>query len=208
MTADEFVEVGGTGADAPTPVVDEPVRIVLYDPAWPVRFEQERAALRTAIGDWIAGGIHHVGSTAVPGLEAKPVIDILVGVRDLEESRSCFDRLAMLGYQYAPYLSGEMHWFCKPDPSRRTHHLHLVPVGSTRFRDELAFRDYLRVHRDVAEEYGALKQRLASEFRQDREAYTNAKTEFIRATLRRACPQSVPVVEHRGVRDSDDGALR
>lgn len=135
---------------------DEPVQIVPYDPVWPRRFKEERAALAAAIGDWVVGGVHHVGSTAVPGLESKPIIDILVGVRDLEESRPCFDRLAALGYRYAPYRAGEMHWFCKPDPSRRTHHLHLVPADSPRFRDELTFRDYLRSHRAVAQEYGAL----------------------------------------------------
>lgn len=81
-------------------------------------------AVSEAIGEWIVGGIHHVGSTAVPGLEAKPIIDILAGVRDLQDSRACFEPLAQLGYMYAPYLADEMHWFCKPDPSRRTHHLH------------------------------------------------------------------------------------
>jgi GrpB-like predicted nucleotidyltransferase (UPF0157 family) len=113
--------------------------------------------LASSIGDWAVGGIHHVGSTSVPGLDSKPVIDILIGVSSLEESRACFDRLAGLGYLYAPYRTHEMHWFCKPDLSRRTHHLHLVPTASARFRDELAFRDYLRDHRDVAQEYGALK---------------------------------------------------
>jgi GrpB-like predicted nucleotidyltransferase (UPF0157 family) len=77
---------------------DEPVRIVPYDPIWPGRFDDERSALTVAIGDWAIGGIHHVGSTSVPGLEAKPIIDILVGVGGLEESRSCFNRLAALGY--------------------------------------------------------------------------------------------------------------
>jgi GrpB-like predicted nucleotidyltransferase (UPF0157 family) len=184
---DEFEKIDSAeGAGATS---DEPVRIVPYDPGWPMRFEREREALSAVIGDWVTGGIHHVGSTSVPGLGSKPVIDILVGVRDLEESRSCFDRLAGLGYLYAPYRSGEMHWFCKPDPSRRTHHLHLVPSGSSRFRDELAFRDYLRAHRDVAEEYGALKRRLAKKFRHDREAYTDAKTEFILAIVQRAIDQ-------------------
>ncbi|HWW67211.1 MAG TPA: GrpB family protein, partial [Solirubrobacterales bacterium] len=82
----------------------------------PVRFEEERAKLEAAIGPWVVGGIHHVGSTAVPGLDAKPIIDILVGVEDLESSRACLDRLAALGYLYAPYRSEEMHWLCKPDP--------------------------------------------------------------------------------------------
>lgn len=179
-----YHESGSAGDEAAVPWRDEPVRIVAYDPGWPVRFAEERALLAAAIGDWGDGGIHHVGSTSVAGLESKPIIDILVGVRSLEESRASFDRLAELGYLYAPYLIREMHWFCKPDPSRRTHHLHLVPTNSARFRDELAFRDHLRSHRDVAQEYGALKRHLAAKFEQDREAYTDAKTDFILATLR------------------------
>jgi GrpB-like predicted nucleotidyltransferase (UPF0157 family)/ADP-ribose pyrophosphatase YjhB (NUDIX family) len=119
---------------------DEPVRVVPYDATWPERFLAERAALSSSIADWAVGGIHHVGSTAVPGLEAKPVIDILIGVDDLETSRQCFEQLAALGYLYAPYRADEMHWFCKPDPGHRTHHLHLVPTDSPRFRDELASR--------------------------------------------------------------------
>ncbi len=165
---------------------DEPIHVVPYDPAWPARFDEERSALAVAIGDWVVGGVHHVGSTSVPGLESKPIIDILVGVRDLQGSRSCFDRLLALEYVYAPYRATEMHWFCKPSPSRRTHHLHLVPAGSPRFRDELAFRDYLRSHRNVAQEYGELKRDLAKEFQHDREAYTAAKADFIRATIDRA----------------------
>ncbi len=184
MPEDEAHDTGSPGDDGGAS--DEPVRIVVYDHAWPKRFEQERVALDDAIGGWVVGGIHHVGSTAVPDLDAKPVIDILAGVADLNGSRPCFDRLARLRYVYFPYRSDEMHWFCKPSPSRRTHHLHLVPTGSPRFHDELAFRDYLRTHLDVAREYGTLKHRLAVEFRHDREAYTDAKADFIRETLLRA----------------------
>jgi GrpB-like predicted nucleotidyltransferase (UPF0157 family) len=162
---------------------DEPIRLASSDPEWPARFELERAALERRIEGWIVGGVHHVGSTAVAGLAAKPIIDILVGVRDLETSRACFEPLADLGYLYAPYLPEEMHWFCKPDPARRTHHLHLVPAGSPRYRDELAFRDLLRADRQVADEYATLKRELAGRHRDDREAYTEAKGAFIRAAL-------------------------
>ncbi len=165
------------------PTSDEPIRLIPYDPAWPGRFDEERGALDDAIGEWVVGGIHHVGSTAVPGLDAKPIIDILVGVRGLEESRACFKPLARLGYMYAPYLPEEMHWFCKPHPSRRTHHLHLVPVGSKRYRDELAFRDRLRADARLAGQYVTLKRSLASRFAQDREAYTEAKSDFVRRAL-------------------------
>jgi GrpB-like predicted nucleotidyltransferase (UPF0157 family) len=141
--------------------------------------------LQEAIGRWASGGIHHVGSTAVPGLAAKPVIDILVGVVDLETARACFEPLARLQYLYAPYLAAEMHWFCKPDAARRTHHLHLAPTDSRTFRDEIAFRDYLRSHRQVGADYEALKRSLAARFEHDRHAYTEAKTEFVAGVLRR-----------------------
>lgn len=162
---------------------DEPIRIVPYDPAWPEAFERERVALEGAIGPWVTGGIHHVGSTAVPGLEAKPIVDILVGVEGLGTSRECFEPLARLGYLHAPYRSEEMHWFCKPRPERRTHHLHLVPSGSRRFDDELAFCDALRADAGLAAAYAALKRQLAARHRDDRDAYTEAKSDFIRRAL-------------------------
>lgn len=162
----------------------ERILIAPYDPEWPARFARERDLLQRAIGAWVVGDIHHVGSTAVPGLDAKPVIDILVGVEDLATSRACFEPLAKLEYLYFPYLPDEMHWFCKPDPSRRTHHLHLVPRDSPRYRDELAFRDYLRSKPRKASDYAELKHRLAARFEYDREGYTNAKTDFIEGTLR------------------------
>jgi GrpB-like predicted nucleotidyltransferase (UPF0157 family) len=162
---------------------DEPIRLVPPDPDWPARFEIERASLEDAIGEWVEGGIHHVGSTAVAGLDSKPIIDILVGVRDLDTSRACFEPLAGLGYLYAPYLPDEMHWFCKPDPARRTHHLHLVPAGSPRYRHELSFRDRLRADPRLAAGYAKLKRQLAERHRDDRDAYTDAKSAFIRAAL-------------------------
>jgi GrpB-like predicted nucleotidyltransferase (UPF0157 family) len=180
-----FMVEAGTPSGVPS---DEPIRLAPADPGWPARFEEERAALLGAIGDWVCGGIHHVGSTAVPGLAAKPIIDILTGVRNLDAGRSCFDRLADLGYLYAPYLSEEMHWFCKPHPARRTHHLHLVPADSQRFRDELAFRDRLRADREIASRYAALKRELAARHRDDRGGYTEAKSAFVLAVLAGEAP--------------------
>lgn len=162
---------------------DEPIQLATPDPSWPAQFEHERAALDEAIGEWVCGRIHHVGSTAVPGLDAKPIIDILAGVHDLDTARACFGPLTDLGYLYAPYLPEEMHWFCKPHPARRTHHLHLVPVGSQRYRDELAFRDRLRGDPQVAGRYVSLKRELAERHRDDREAYTEAKSAFVQAIL-------------------------
>jgi len=173
-------------ASSSPPGPDEEVRVVPHDPQWAADFAEEAGRLSGAIGTWATGGIHHVGSTAVPGLAAKPVIDILVGVASLEASLACVDLVEPLEYAYFPYLADEMHWFCKPSPARRTHHLHLVPTSSTRFRDELAFRDYLRAHAARAQEYERLKFRLATVHGHDREAYTQGKTDFVRSTLDRA----------------------
>jgi GrpB-like predicted nucleotidyltransferase (UPF0157 family) len=162
---------------------DQPIGISRYDPGWPAAFERERAALAEAIGPWVTGGIHHVGSTAVAGLAAKPTVDILVGVESLAASRACFDPLAGLEYRYAPYRSEEMHWFCKPDPGRRTHHLHLAPTKGRRYAEELAFRDRLRADPETAAAYAALKRELAARFPEDREAYTDAKSGFVRRVL-------------------------
>jgi len=162
-----------------SPTDDEPVRIEPYDVAWRARFSSEAAAIAVAIGPWVTGGVHHIGSTAVPGLAAKPIIDIMVGVTDLESSRPCIERLAPLSYCYAPYRTETMHWFCKPSPSSRTHHLHLVPTDSPRFADALGVRDYLRAHPEAAAEYEELKYALAAVHRHDREAYTDGKTAMV-----------------------------
>jgi GrpB-like predicted nucleotidyltransferase (UPF0157 family) len=91
--------------------------------------------------------------------------------------------LAELEYLYAPYLLEEMHWFYKPDPARRAHHLHLVPAGSQRFRDEIAFRDRLRADPQVASSYAALKRELAERHRDDRKAYPRPRGAFVSAIL-------------------------
>ena len=165
---------------------EAPVEIVEYDSTWPMQFEQERDALSRALALWLAGPIEHIGSTAIPGLAAKPVIDIMAGVKTLDGSRGAIEAAATLTYCYFPYQPDIKHWFCKPSPAFRTHHLHLVPVDSPHWVRPLAFRNYLRAHPDVAAEYEQLKRRLAGEFRFDREAYTNAKSPFIDAVTEKA----------------------
>jgi GrpB-like predicted nucleotidyltransferase (UPF0157 family) len=161
------------------------VRIVEYDPAWPELFEAERMLLEPVLAPWFAGGFHHVGSTSVPGLGAKAVIDILAEVTSLEECRAAIAPLRTLSYWWAPYQEERMNWFCKPSPEHRTHHLHLVVPGSEAWREELAFRDALRAEPETAHAYEELKRRLADEHATDREAYTVAKTEFVESVLGR-----------------------
>jgi GrpB-like predicted nucleotidyltransferase (UPF0157 family) len=158
---------------------EAPIEIVSYDTSWPGMFLDEERLIRRAIGAWLAGRIEHIGSTAIPGLGAKPVIDIMAAVESLDASRPAIEAASRAEYCYAPYRPDEEHWFCKPSPASRTHHLHLVPLDSLKWRATLAFRDYLRAHPLVAAEYEGLKRQLAKAHRTDREAYTAAKHPFI-----------------------------
>ena len=167
-----------------TPQGEAPIEVVSYDPRWSSTFEKERALLQTVLAPWLAGPIEHVGSTAIPGMPAKPVIDIMAAVHTREASRPAISALGEVGYAYFPYRPDIMHWFCKPSVAFRTHHLHLVPLGSKRWIDCLTFRDVIRSDRALAAEYARLKNHLAQEFKFDREAYTDGKTPFVERVLR------------------------
>ena len=159
-------------------VLDQRIALVPYDPSWPARFEEERAAVEAAIEPWLAGQVEHVGSTAVPGLEAKPTIDLLAPVHDLEDARAAIEALAAIGYVHAPHRPF-MHWLCKPSAAVRTHHLALIELTHPEFAARLRFRDRLRAEPELAAEYAALTRRLAVEHPDDREAYTEGKAEFV-----------------------------
>ena len=168
-------------------VVQEEVAIVPYDPTWPASFRAEKAHLLACPPTDLIRRIEHFGSTAVPGLAAKPVVDVLVEVTDLEATKTLIvPVLEAQGYDYfwrpthgddgPPFYA----WFIKRDPrsGTRTHHIHMVEGHFTQHWDRLLFRDYLIEHPEVAKEYEALKIRL-SETSRDRVVYTEGKTEFI-----------------------------
>ena len=161
------------------PAPEEPVVIVPYDPQWPLQFDQERRLLAAALGDH-ALVIEHFGSTSVPGLCAKPVIDILVLVAEFEPDQFYIDALAPLGYFHHNWQDQPEHhlFFRKGTP--RTHHLHIVRQGGAEHLRHLAFRNYLRRHPAVADEYARLKLDLAEKYANQREIYTESKTGFIR----------------------------
>jgi GrpB-like predicted nucleotidyltransferase (UPF0157 family) len=162
---------------------EAPIHVVPYDPSWVAQFEREKAALKKLLAPWRRGPIEHVGSTAIPSLCAKPVIDIMVGVTSLGQSEPAKAALREAGYQYAEYKTDVMHWFCKPSFAMRTHHLHLIPYGAPLWHDRLKFRDVLRANPALAADYAALKLDLARKFEFDREAYTEAKSPFIARIL-------------------------
>ena len=165
---------------------EAPVLLVDYDPAWPAAFESERGRLASVLGEWLTGTIEHIGSTAVPGLRAKPVLDIMAGVESLPASQPAIQAVSRLNYVHFPYRADVMHWFCKPSPAHRTHHLHLVPFGSPLWNERILFREALRRDPALAAEYAELKTLLARRYRDDREAYTEAKSAFVVRVLTRA----------------------
>ena len=159
-------------------VVDQPIQLAAYDPSWPDRARAEARSLEDALRPWLAGRVEHVGSTAVPGLEAKPTIDLMAPVHELESARAAFGPLADLGYAHAPHRP-HFHWFCKPSPAVREFHLILVERSHPDFRARLSFRDRLRADPATAAEYVRLKRALARRFPDDREAYTDGKAAFV-----------------------------
>lgn len=159
------------------------IQIVEYNQKWPEMFAAAREYLLSTVGEYVCGAIEHVGSTAVPGLCAKPVVDIMMGVQSLALSKDAITLLKTNGYCYYPYKADVMHWFCKPTPASRTHHLHLVPFQSDLWFERLAFRDQLRENLSLATEYASLKRKLAQQYKDDREAYTQGKWPFIQDAL-------------------------
>ena len=167
-------------------VLQEEVSLVPYDPAWPLMFEDEKKHLLSCLPQELIRRIEHFGSTAIPGLVAKPVVDVLVEVSSLEETKA---RIAPVleaqGYDYfwrathgeagLPFYA----WFIKRNAAGvRTHHIHMVERDFEHW-DRLLFRDYLIAHPETAQEYEALKLALASDYPNDRIAYTEGKTEFV-----------------------------
>ncbi len=162
-----------------------PVEIVDYDPQWPVVYGEEKGRILDVIGRRIVA-IEHVGSTAIPGLAAKPIIDIMVAVRRLADAEECIEPLQSIGYEYVPEFEAELperRFFRKGPPEARTHHIHMIELTSEFWERHLLFRDYLRSHPDVAQQYYKLKKELADRYGSDREAYADAKTPFIESVL-------------------------
>jgi GrpB-like predicted nucleotidyltransferase (UPF0157 family) len=169
-------------------VVREEVAVVAYDPAWPEAFRAEKEQLLSCLPEDLIRRVEHFGSTAVPGLAAKPIVDILVEVTNLETTRvQVVPVLEAKGYEYfwRPTHGGDgppfYAWFIKRDPQSgtRTHHIHMVEGTFAEHWDRLLFRDYLIDHPEVTREYEALKKRLAFDSPRDRVAYTRGKGEFI-----------------------------
>ncbi len=164
------------------------VELSAPDLNWPGRFLSEAIALQSTLGSAFPHVIHHVGSTAVPGLAAKPIIDIILEVPNPHDWPSLIEPLQQLGYGYwADNPDTDTMFFVKGMPPfgvGRTHHIHVLTPNAT--QPKLRFRDYLIAHDDEARRYEALKRDLVVKYRYDRDGYTNAKSEYIQQVLRTA----------------------
>lgn len=167
------------------------IQLVPYDLEWPEKAAQEIKKLYSTLPQDYIVDIQHVGSTAIPGIQAKPILDIQVAVTHLNAvKQTAITALEKLGYIY---------WTENPDPERllfikgmppfgkrRTHHVHIVEPHSKHWQQKVVFRDYLRSHPEIAHDYEILKKHLAAKYYNDREAYTEGKTNFINEVLNKA----------------------
>ncbi len=164
----------------------EEVRIFPHDPNWPEQYEMEKARLVALFPDAFLS-LEHVGSTAVPGMEAKPIIDMMGGVRSIEEADALLPKLCQNGYCTSAEFNAtlvDQRWLMRHALGHRTHHLHLVIHNGDEWQRKLAFRNSLRTYQDVARRYQELKSKLAEAMGADREAYTSAKTAFVEEVVR------------------------
>jgi GrpB-like predicted nucleotidyltransferase (UPF0157 family) len=161
------------------------IEIASYDPAWPRQFGVEASKLTELLRPWLATPVEHIGSTSVPGLAAKPSIDMMAGVHDLHSAADAIPVLASHGYRHAQHRPGTL-WFHKDrtdsDPELG---LHLTKPGSSLWRERLAFRDALRTDPQLASQYQELKEQLAADSA-DLAAYTAGKREFVVQVLARS----------------------
>ena len=164
----------------------DPIVIVEYDPEWPQKYERARADILAAAGDVIRR-IEHIGSTSVPGLAAKPVIDILIGVDALEATMPVLgERLAPLGYQARQFGEAGHGYLRRKVDGVRTHHVPVYEAATIEGHADLVFRDWLRTHQEDAAAYERLKRDMAVLHYENREAYVDSKTEIVREILGRA----------------------
>lgn len=163
------------------------VVVVPHNPDWQRQFEQASEVLRGVITDNLVA-IHHIGSTAIPGIYAKPIIDILAEVSDIEQIDTQTSTLVLLGYEaMGEYgIPGRRYFRKHNEVGERIHHLHIFPTGSAEIARHLVFRDYLIAHPEDAQAYSRLKQRLVVAYPQDIEAYMDGKDGFIQAVEQQA----------------------
>lgn len=162
------------------------VRLDKHNPEWEILFRKEKKILLENFPNLILE-VSHGGSTAIPGIVAKPIIDIFIAIKSLEDAETIKNELEKLGYEYRGSRSvPERILYVKGNPELRTHHLHFVEVNSDEWKNHILIRDYFLKHPDEANKYGKLKEKLAQKYPNNRESYTHAKDEFIKSIIEKA----------------------
>jgi GrpB-like predicted nucleotidyltransferase (UPF0157 family) len=169
-------------------MADQEVEVVDYDAAWPDRFAEQRRAVEAMLAPWLCGPVEHIGSTAVPGLRAKPVIDMLAPVGSLASAHAAVPLLEQAGWLFWPDDPCRHYrlWFLRPRPEARTHHLQVMEGEQPQTIALLAFRDALRADAGLRSQYAGLKDQLARQHPGNRNAYTNGKADFVEQVLQQA----------------------
>jgi GrpB-like predicted nucleotidyltransferase (UPF0157 family) len=178
-----------TNTEGPPFWATESVDLVDADPSWTARGGQERNYLETLLAPWLTARIEHVGSTSIPGLMAKPIIDLQAPVADLTDPDPLAAALAPHDWHYVDPDLDQRPWrrfLVKVAGGRRSAHLHVMTPDSPRWYEQIAFRDALRADPSLTADYAALKRILAAKHTADREAYSAAKSDFIRMVLARS----------------------
>ena len=165
--------------------MSDPVEIVKYNPEWPRLAEQEIALLRAFMTPSVFPVVEHIGGTAIPGHDSKPVIDILISARDMMQAQKFTTQLIGAGYKFIEAASTDDYFFfVKGSP--RTHHIYMLADGDEEVTKKIAFRDILRKNKSLAQEHQDLKYKLAEQFRNDRVAFTNGKAASVDKILKAA----------------------
>ena len=167
------------------------IEVVDYDPLWVGLFERERDLLRRTLGE-VAVKIHHIGSTAVPGLAAKPIIDILIAVTGLGDLDALNGRMEAIGYEVMGEFGIPGRRYFRKGGENRSHHIHAFVYGDPNLLRHIAFRDYLRAHPEVAREYGELKRRIAQACENDKDRYCDGKDAYVKRIEAIALKETAP----------------
>jgi len=161
------------------------IEVVSYNSNWKGMYKEEEEKIKNVFSDIIID-IHHIGSTAIPGIKAKPVIDILVEVKDIEVVDQHNHKMEELGYEAMGEYGITKRRFFRKGENNRTHHIHIFQVGNVEIERHINFKEYLIAHPDKGREYSKLKEKLTNKYTYDVENYTNGKSDFIKEIDRKA----------------------
>ena len=165
---------------------NEKVKLSRYNPAWEKLYKKEEKILIPIVEKY-GLGIEHIGSTAIPGSKAKPIIDIAIGVKNLKDAEKLVKPLKLLGYGCRHDASIEKrYFFTKGNKTYTTYHLHIVKFNSQPWKNQIIFRDYLKKHKEIIKKYNELKEGLAEKYKDDRKKYVAGKDKFIKSVIKEA----------------------